>query len=264
MTKLKDIRNKFAVELYSFRRELEVDFGGTIRELRKMGWQAVQIDGLRGNSAEHIAAVLKETEMRVAGMHVSLDRMLNDTDKVIYEGLLFGTKDIFCNSLPEELQNEEGYRYVKSSLLDLAMRLNSLGFRVGYHNHEFEFLSKVDNRTAYNYLMMPEGNCFIYPEVDTYWVQYAEIDPLSVIKRFPEKMPILHLKDIKSDKRLTYPESLAEIGTGIIDFVPILQWGEANGTEWYVVEQDRSFLDGGMMESYQISFNNLLELQEQL
>lgn len=92
MTKLKDIRNKFAVELYSFRRELEVDFGGTIRELRKMGWQAVQIDGLRGNSAEHIAAVLKETGMRVAGMHVSLDRMLNDTDKVIYEGLLFGTK----------------------------------------------------------------------------------------------------------------------------------------------------------------------------
>lgn len=264
MAKLKDIRHKFAVELYSFRRELEADFAGTIRALRKMGWEAVQMDGLRGNSAEDIAAALKETGMKVAGMHVSLDRMLNDTDNVVYEGLLFGTKDIFCNSLPEELQNEEGYRYVKRSLLDLSARLNGLGFRVGYHNHEFEFLSKVDNRTAYDYLMLPEENRFIYPEVDTYWVQYAEIDPLSVIKRFPDKMPILHLKDMKPDKGLTYPESLAEIGTGMIDFVPILQWGEANGTEWYVVEQDRSFLTGGMMESYQISFNNLLKLQEQL
>ncbi|MNY79135.1 hypothetical protein D3C86_2196410 [compost metagenome] len=69
-------------------------------------------------------------------------------------------------------------------------------------------------------------------------------------------MPIIHLKDMTDDEEQTF----AEIGMGQIDFVPILQWGEKNGIEWYVVEQDRCRRDP--MESVQISYEQLLRLSK--
>ena len=75
---------------------------------------------------------------------------------------------------------------------------------------------------------------------------------------------MIHFKDMKSDLSLSYPESLAEIGTGCIDFLPFLKWGEKNGIESYIVEQDVSFLSGGMLESMAVSLENLIKLSNQL
>lgn len=139
---------KFAVQLYTLRHALTEDFAGTLREVKKMGWQAVQIDGLRGHSAEAVSAALHETGLKVAGMHISPQRMVNDLDAVVYEGLLFGTKTMFCHYLEPERQNEAGYREIKSQLLAVADKLAPLGWRVGYHNNEFEFQSQVDGIIA--------------------------------------------------------------------------------------------------------------------
>ncbi|MFJ5625053.1 sugar phosphate isomerase/epimerase family protein [Peribacillus loiseleuriae] len=256
------MKHKFAAQLYTLRKELTNNFPGTLRELKKMGWEAVQMDGLRGYSAEEIAETLKETGLKTAGMHISLDRMKNDTDSVIHECYLFGTKDIFCHYLDEEKQNVEGYREAKRILLETAKQLNGIGFRVGYHNHEFELLSEVNGQNALDYLLTPVGNMFIYPEIDTYWAKYAGVDPLTYISKFPFRMPIIHLKDMKAEESLKYPESLAEIGNGCIDFLPILQWGEKNGVEYYAVEQD--VCEGNPLDSLNTSLENLMKMSEKL
>ena len=226
------MKYKFAVQLYSLRKELMKDFPGVLRELKKQGWEAVQIDGLRGYSAEEIASVLKETGLKAVSMHANLDRLNNDLDNLIYEGLLFGTKDIFCSS---ELTNEDEVIFARNTLLNTAKKLNPLGF-----------------------------NLFLYPEIDTYWAKAGGADPFEYMKKFSGRIPMIHFKDMKSDLSLSYPESLAEIGTGCIDFLPFLKWGEKNGIEYYIVEQDVSFLSGGMLESMAVSLENLIKLSNQL
>jgi sugar phosphate isomerase/epimerase len=71
-------------------------------------------------------------------------------------------------------------------------------------------------------------------------------------------MPIIHLKDMTADEQQTF----AEVGTGLIDFAPILKWGEESGVEWYAVEQDQC--SGNPMDSLQISLNNLTKLATQM
>ncbi|SHF26457.1 Sugar phosphate isomerase/epimerase [Seinonella peptonophila] len=256
------MQHKFAAQLYTLRKECAENFPRVLRELKKMGWKAVQIDGLRGYAAEEIAEVLQETGLHVAGMHISLDRMVNDLDAVIHEGYLFQTKDIFCHYLDESMQNEEGYRNAKRLLLETAARLDGLGYRVGYHNHEFEFQSSVDGQIALDYLTTPVGNRFIYPEIDTYWALYAHIDPLTYISKFPFRCPIIHLKDMKDDLSLRYPDSLTEIGNGIIDFLSILRWGEHNGVEYYAVEQD--ICERNPLESLAISLEHLKKIAQEV
>ncbi|QUW21515.1 sugar phosphate isomerase/epimerase [Sporosarcina sp. Marseille-Q4063] len=251
------MRKKFAAQLYTLRNELQKDFPGVLRKLKKMGWAAVQIDGLHGYSAEEIGKVITETGLKTAGMHVSLDRMTNELDIVIHEARLLGTKDLFCHYLEEELQNVDGYKRVKKELLEVA-RNTPADFRIGYHNHDFEFHTIVENKVALEYILEPTGNEFIYPEIDTYWVKKAGRDPLEFIKKYANRMPILHLKDMTTDGK----EYFSEIGTGSIDFEPILKWGEENSVEWYAVEQD--YCSGSPLDSLELSLKNLLLLAEKV
>ncbi|WP_238327550.1 sugar phosphate isomerase/epimerase family protein [Paenibacillus gorillae] len=249
------IRHQLAAQLSTVRKELKQDFEGVLRELHRMGWTAVQIDGLHGNPAKDIAAIMNELGLRTAGMHVGLERMKHDLDAVLEEGRLFQTKDFICHSLPDGLQTPEGYASVRSDLLSVAERVKGTGFRAGYHNHDFEFHTKLDGKYALEYLLEDPA---VYPEIDTYWVRKGGLDPLTFISSYAGRMPILHLKDMTSDGR----EYFAEIGTGLIDFVPILRWGLENGVEWFAVEQD--YCPGSPLDSLALSLENLLKLEKQL
>lgn len=249
------IRHKLAAQLFTLRKEIKQDFEGVLKDLSKMGWAAVQIDGLHGYPAKDIAAIMKELGLRAAGMHVGLERMKNDLDNVLKEADLFETKDFICHSLPDGLKSTEGYISVRKDLLEVASKIEGTDYRAGYHNHDFEFHTKIDGKYALEYLLEDSA---IHAEIDTYWVRKAGLDPLSVIRQYAFRMPILHLKDMTSDGR----EYFAEIGTGIIDFAPILRWGLENGVEWFAVEQD--YCPGNPLDSLATSLDNLLKLEKTL
>jgi len=250
------IKQKFAAQLYTLRNELEQDFPGTLRKLKAMGWAAVQISGLRNHTKEQIYAALQETGLKTAGMHVSLERLQTDLEEVLAEAELFQTKDLICPVIMDDMRNVEGYRSVRSFLNELADQLAADGYRISYHNHAFELELQVDGKTALEYMLEPTDSNAVLAEVDVYWVKKGGYDPITFIKPYANRMPIIHLKDMSNDERMFY----AEIGTGTIDFAPILNWGESNGVEWYAVEQDEC--PGNPLDSLQLSLNNLNKLVE--
>lgn len=252
------MEHKFAAQLYTLREQCEQDFPGVLRDLKQMGWHAVQISGLRGYRAEEISQVLEETGLRTAGLHISLEMINKQLPEVLRQAELFGTKDLVVPFLPESLRNELGYRLVKSNLADIAKRLKRYGYTLSYHNHAFEFETMVEGLDALHYITDPLGDHHILAEPDVYWLKKAGRDPLEYISKYRNRMPIIHLKDMTDDEEQTY----AELGSGSIDFLPILRWGEANGVEWYAVEQD--ICKQSPMDSLQMSLDHLHSLAEQL
>lgn len=252
------MKHKFAAQLYTLRNELEKDFSGTLRELKKMGWDAVQISGLRGHTAEEIAETLQETGLKTAGMHIGLSEINSNLEEVLHLAKQFNTKDLIVPSLPEEYQNELGYRMVRSNLNEIARKIKPLGYTLSYHNHAFEFETEVDGVDALSYLLEPVQSNDLLAEIDVFWVKKGGHDPLTFIQPYANRMPIIHLKDMTDDEEQTY----AEVGTGSIDFAPILQWGEQNGVNWYAVEQD--VCKRPPLDCLQTSLENLIKLAEQL
>ena len=250
------LRDKFAAQLYTLREELKADFPGVLRQLKSMGWNAVQIDGLKGYRVQEIANVIKETGLKTAGMHVSLDRMNWEPDVVLVEAELLNTKDLICHSLPEESRNAAGFIQAREDLRKFASKVSKLGYRVGYHNHDFEFHTKFGDQFAMHYMLDDFENHPIHPEFDTYWLKKAEQDPLQFIETFAGRITILHFKDMTNDER----ETFAEVGTGTIDFEPILAWGEKNRVDFYAVEQD--YCPGNPFDSLAISLENLIKMSE--
>jgi sugar phosphate isomerase/epimerase len=252
------MKQKLAAQLFTLRDQVKDDFPGVLRDLKDMGWSGVQISGLFGYSKEEIASVLEETGLRTAGIHAGIDSLRGDLQTVVEEADLFGTKDIVCPYIPEGLRNEESYRAVRCDLNEIARKLRKNGYRISYHNHDFEFETTIDGKNALEYILDPVEENHILAEIDVYWIKKAGYDPLSFIKNYTRRLPIIHLKDMADDDA----QSFAEVGTGMITFEPILLWGEENGIEWYAVEQDEC--PGDPLKSLQISLNNLHDMIDRL
>lgn len=250
--------HKCAAQLYTVRDALEHDYNGVLKALREQGWPAVQVSGTRGYTPQQIAGFLREHQLQTAGLHVSLLELTTDMPGVIEQATLFGTRDIIVPYLPQEYQNVLGYHLFKSHMNALAKPLNAAGFRLSYHNHAFEFATTIDGVSSLEWLLAPSADNAILAEIDVYWVKKGGADPLQFIQAYAQRMPIIHLKDMTNDDRQTF----AEIGTGSIDFVPILRWGEANGIEWYAVEQDVCERDP--LDCLNTSLTNLRQLATQL
>lgn len=247
---------QIAVQLHTVREACKSDFPGVLRELKRMGYSAVQFAGYHGYDPEELASVLKETGLQAAGLHVQLPRLTEDADRLLQELKLFGTRDVVCSNTPGSLRNEDGFRELRSTLNGLAKRWQAHDIRVSYHNHAFEFETAVDGQSALRYMLEPVADNLVLAEIDVYWVKKAGYDPLAFLAPYAQRMPIIHLKDMTDDEE----QDFAEVGSGSIDFRPILRWGAANGVEWYVVEQDRC--RGNPLDSVEISLRNIQQMEE--
>jgi sugar phosphate isomerase/epimerase len=71
-------------------------------------------------------------------------------------------------------------------------------------------------------------------ELDMYWVVAGGQDPVAYLKKYPNRFPLGHVKDMdKADhKRNT------EVGKGAIDYANILKVAKENGMKHFLVEQE--------------------------
>jgi sugar phosphate isomerase/epimerase len=252
------MKQKFAIQLHTLRKEFEQDFAGVLRELAAMGWAGVQTAQLFNHDPREVAAVLAETGLQTAGMHVDYDRLVNQLDIVLSEAALLKTRDLICPALPKMLRNEQGFKEAKGVLNEIAQKVKQNQFRIHYHNHAYEFETSIDGISALTYLLDITDGSDIYAEPDVYWVKKSGIDPMTFIEQYPNRISYIHLKDMTHENNAEF----TEIGTGIIDFKPILEWGEKHGIEWYVVEQDQC--KDSAIDSVAISYTHLVRLSTNL
>ncbi|MFE7063214.1 sugar phosphate isomerase/epimerase family protein [Sutcliffiella sp. NPDC057660] len=252
------MKHKIAAQLYTVRDLLTDDFPGVLRELKEMGYAGVQISGMFGHDPKEIAAVMKELGLGAAGMHVDLNSLSNELPSVLEQADIFGTKDLILPYLGEDERTVENYIALKAELNEIARKVQADGYRISYHNHDFEFETEIDGVNALEYLLEPSEDNLLLAELDVYWVKKGGKEIVSFLEPYANRMPIIHLKDMANDEQ----KSFAEVGTGSIDFEPILRWGEENGIEWYAVEQDEC--PGNPLDSLRVSVNNLHRLIDEM
>jgi len=114
----------------------------------------------------------------------------------------------------------------------------------GYHNHDFEFLNKIDGTPIYDLLLANTSPDHVMFENDVYWCQKGGCNPVDYLVKYPKRIKLLHIKD---------ETVIGESGT--IDFKAIFNQAYANNVikDWYVeVERydDGSTAQADVKKSY--------------
>ncbi len=242
--------------MYTVREAALQNFHGTLQRVAELGYTGVELaGGYPGiglvNTAAEISQMLKELGLKCISAHVSLSDLRNNLSREIDTYLTMGAKFLVCPWLsPEFRDDESSYHTLAADLNGIGERCRANGLQLCYHHHDFEFV-QFNGKYALDILLEESDSANLQLEADTYWIEAGGNNPASYIRRWPGRVPLLHLKDMTT----TVPATFAEVGNGILDWTDIFEAAQIGKTEWYIVEQDSC--PGDPFESLKLSLENL-------
>jgi sugar phosphate isomerase/epimerase len=212
------------------------DLMETLRKIRAIGYEAVQVSGIGGDiPVNAVAEGLKENGLVCAATHVGFDECQKDLDAVIAKHRAWGCEYVGVGSMPERYRADAaGFERFAREASDVADALRKEGLHFVYHNHNFEFRA-FGGKTGMEILFENTSENFQF-ELDTYWVQKGASDVRAWIEKVRGRMDVVHFKDMALDA--DSQQIMAEIGQGNLNWDGIIAACRGIGVKWYLVEQD--------------------------
>jgi len=223
-----------ALQMYTVRDIAKDDLPGALRRVAEIGYKGVELAGTGGLSAGELKGILFDLGLEIAANHVGLEQLENNLEEVLDYNAELANDYIVCPYIPE------GRRRTAADYRSLAEVLNSIGLECQdrdlqfcYHNHAFEF-EKFDGLFGLDILFDATFADVVKAELDVYWIAYGGERPVEYIRRYADRVPLVHLKDLAADEK----RSFAEVGEGILDMPAIVQACRDARVDWLIVEQD--------------------------
>jgi sugar phosphate isomerase/epimerase len=239
------------LQLYTVRDQTALDFKATVRRVAEIGYTGVEFAGYGNLSPGELAALLKETGLRTAGSHVGFAALEKDPEREIDYCLAIGSSHLTVPSLPRGWETADDIRTIAERFNGYGQRCKEKGLTFSFHNHSIEF-QQADGKYLLDILLENSDPAYVQLELDTYWVAYANADPIAYLGKVAGRVPLIHLKDMTPERTFT------EVGDGILDEVGIIRAAQAAGTQWYIVENDDPTIPS--LESARRSLENLKKL----
>lgn len=237
-----------ALQLYTVRDRTERDFAGTMRDVAKIGYRAVEFAGYGGLDATELTSVLAETRLTPAASHVSLERLEQDARHEIDFCRSIGCPYVILPGVSSAYHDTDGIYRLADRLNDIGRQCLEQGVHFAYHNHDWEFARHGD-RSGLEILLEETDSTTVGFELDVYWTAHAGVEPARFLRRHADRFALLHLKDRAADG------DFAEVGDGDLGIAAIYALAADIGVEWCVVENDAPRLDS--LASARRSWQNL-------
>ena len=245
-----------SVQLYTVRDLTAKDFAGTVKKIAGIGYRSVELAGY-GNlkTAAEAKKALDDAGLKVDGTHASIESLENELPRVLDDAEAVGTTLIICPWMPEARRKDAaGWKQVAAALNKAGRACHERGIDFAYHNHAFEF-DKFDGKTGLDILFDNSEAHLVKAEIDVYWVKHGGEDPVERINKLGDRVVALHLKDMAAGEDRRF----AEVGTGVLDFKPILAAAAKLRVRYGAVEQDSTY-GKDPLEAIRTSFQNLQKL----
>ncbi len=242
---------KAGLNLYSIGNliKTEEEFLATAIKLKEMGYDYMQFSGA-AYDPDKIKRVVDASGLPVLLTHVALERIIDEPEKLVEEHNYFGCKNIGLGGLKNDyMLTDKAWKETLDKLNRSAEKILNAGSKFFFHNHHYEFHTFDDGVTAFDYIV---NNCpYINFTLDSYWVQYAGCNPMTIVDKVKGRIDCVHLKDYRIERTITEDNKVelkpryAPCGHGNMEMDKLVEkWKEA-GAKYFFVEQDdaRSYPD---------------------
>ncbi len=251
------------IQVYGLRDLLEntpENFKAVMQQVKEMGYDGVELAGLYGLAPEHVKEVLDEVGLIPISAHVAFAEMMEDIDKVIRDYSVIGVKYLVMPYMAEEYRpvNPEGFEKFLPLLNEMGQKIHDAGMTFLYHNHDFEFVKLPDGRWGYDAMFeaIPHDN--LMSELDTCWCDVATGQAPEFVKKYTNRIPVVHLKDYikkgdvknmykligidsEEDEKDTGYFGFRPVGFGQMIWEPVLEAALEADAKWVIVEQDEHY-----------------------
>ena len=243
---------KVGIQTYTLRKALNENVEDTYKMIKEVGYDFVELN--RRNWADkpalELKALLNDIGLPTPAAHISYDDVAGGDISALEKNCkIFGFDYAVVPYMAENMRSLADWKRHAKVMNTAGAKLKDSGTRLAYHNHQFEFDDLGGGTTALEILMnetAPENLDF---ELDIFWAALASIDIAELMRRYPGRFKLCHIKDMIGEPKVflqTEPsyedigtKYMVNVGEGDIDFEAIFALNEISGMEYFITEHDQ-------------------------
>ena len=240
------------IQLWTVRDEIATDLRGTLARLADIGYTGVELWFESWPAADELTRAMDGLGLQIVGAHVPFLDLRDDFATVAEYHRAIGNNHLVIPGIPTDLRGSPELWVERiDDIRAIAQRAKEAGFRFSYHNHAEEYRDKIGGVEICEYMLSRTDPKLLSIELDTHFVATVGKDPADYIRRYGDRMALLHIKEKHADPR--YAD--AEVGHGTIDWGSVFDAACAVDVEWYLVEQNCE--EHPTMQSVKMSYDFL-------
>jgi sugar phosphate isomerase/epimerase len=240
-----DFKGPLGVQLWSFREQAKADPAAMLRMVRDMGFTHVETAGLYGLPVARVAELVRDAGLRATSMHVGYDDLKKDMPTVIANAKALGAAYVGLAWYPHAASGftEPDARKAIADFNAFGRALKDAGLTFFYHNHGYEPVPYGDG-TLLDLIIRETDPSLVSFEMDVLWTWLPNVDPVALIRKYPGRFKLMHIKDMKPGVARGslaggIPDSLkAAIGQGQVDWGALMEAAARDGFVHYYVEDE--------------------------
>ncbi len=235
---------EIALQLYSLRNEMKVNVKGTHALIPGMGIKYLEGGETYGMEWEEYKKMLSDLNLQIVAVGADYNKLKDNPREIIEKANAFGAKFATCTWIPHPSgqfsikETEEAIQVFNEA----GKILKDKGITLCYHPHGYEFKPHKDG-VLFDELLKHAKNYEF--NMDVFWVKMGGGNPLALLKKYPKKFPLLHLKDRAVGTQGTTDgtgdvETNVVLGQGDVDIHGIIKQAQKNGTKYLIIEDESS------------------------
>jgi sugar phosphate isomerase/epimerase len=242
----KSFRGPVGLVVYSLRNQIKENGVAALDFAKEQGFAEVEI-GLEshyGLTQEQMKEALKQRGLKPIGAHAGYDFLLKETGKAVEIANDFGIKYVGVAWAPHKKPFDEPQTLkIAEDFNTIGKRLKEKGIQFYYHNHGYEFQSYKNGETLFDLLVQKTDPDLVKFEMDVMWTIFPGQDPVKLLKKYPNRWILMHLKDLAKgvEGNLsggTDTKNDVVLGTGQVDYPAVLKAAQEIGVKHYFIEDE--------------------------
>ncbi|MGO8750324.1 MAG: sugar phosphate isomerase/epimerase family protein [Thermoguttaceae bacterium] len=177
------------------------------------------------------------------GLHFSYEQIRDDVEAAAATAKLMNVSYIGCAWIPhKDPFDEEQCRAAAAVFNRAGAALAKHGIQLYYHTHGYEF-RPLGQGTVFDLLVTETSPKTLMFEMDVAWVALPGQDPAELLKKYPDRWLLMHVKDLKKGVPQNHLVKAAltdqvPIGSGQIDWPKVLCAAQEAGVKYYLIEDE--------------------------
>ncbi|HVY75443.1 MAG TPA: sugar phosphate isomerase/epimerase [Puia sp.] len=242
------------IQLYTVRDDMGKDPSGTLKELSKMGYRYVEHANYHdrkfyGYTPADFKKLLADYNMEMPSGHVVMTPKDYDFSRkafadnwkyTVEDAAAVGQKYLVSPWLDESLRkNMSDFKAYMDVFNQSGALCKQHGMKFGYHNHDFEFSTRLDGKILYDLILENTDPELVAQQLDMGNLYNGGVKAIDIAKKYPGRFELMHVKDeIESSGGHEKYESTI-LGQGIVGTKAICDLGrKSGGTRYFIIEQE--------------------------
>ncbi|MCC6459577.1 MAG: TIM barrel protein [Saprospiraceae bacterium] len=232
------------IQAYTFRNHWPKNVPATLDSIRAMGFTELEGGAPKGMTPEAFRQLCAERGIRIPSTGASFEELETSPELVAQRAKALGASFVMCAWIPHQggqFSLDDAKKAV--AVFNRAGKiLHDQGLTFCYHDHGYEF-QPYDKGTLFDYLVQQTDPKWVSFEMDLLWTLHGGADPVKLLKKYPGRWKLMHLKDLKKGvpgdlSGHTPAENDVVLGTGQANMRQVLKAAKKAGIQHYFIEDE--------------------------